>query len=143
RYPDPVSGYTHSATVYQVCRFYYMLATGRLVNRERSADMLQALSNPGIQHKFCYALSERGTEASVYRKSGSWRNWHGDSVLVWGDDGRRYILAALVEDSNGEQILRDLLPAVEDVLSIVPGKNPVDVGGKRLVLDRRVDAKDI
>ncbi|MCK4773509.1 MAG: serine hydrolase [Candidatus Krumholzibacteria bacterium] len=143
RYPDPVAGYSHAATVDQVCRFYYLLATGRLVSRERSASMLDALSCPGIQHKFCRALAELGTEASVYRKSGTWRNWHGDSVLVWGDDGRRYILAALVEDSNGEKILRNILPAVEDALSIAPGNDSVDVGGKSLVFDGRVDSKDI
>ena len=143
RYPDPIAGYSHAATVDQVCRFYYLLATGRLVNRERSARMLDALSRPGLQHKFCHALSELGTEASVYRKSGTWRNWHCDSILVWGNDGRRYILAALVEDWNGEQILRDILPAVEDVLSITPDNDPVDVGGERLVFDGRVDAKDI
>ena len=128
-YPDPVAGYSHAATVNQVCRFYYLLATGRLINPERSAKMLETFSSPAIHHKFCYALSELGTEAAVYRKSGSWQNWHSDSVLVWGNDGRRYILTALVEDANGEQILRDLLPAVEDVLSIAPRKDSVDVSG--------------
>lgn len=143
RYPDPVAGYSHAATVDQVCRFYYLLATGRLVNRERSARMLDALSCPGIAHKFCRALSELGAKASVYRKSGTWRNWHSDSVLVWGDDGRRYILVALVQDWDGEQVLCDILPAVEEILSITPDDDSVDVGGERLVFDSRVDAKDI
>ncbi|MEZ4763593.1 MAG: hypothetical protein R3C26_10460 [Calditrichia bacterium] len=39
-----------------------------------------------------------------------------DSMLCWGPNWRRYILVGLVEDAKGEQILRDLVPAVEEVL---------------------------
>lgn len=34
---------SHAATVAQVCRFYYLLATGRLINPEASRDMLDML----------------------------------------------------------------------------------------------------
>lgn len=116
RIPDPIAGLSHGATVSQVCRFYYLLATGRLVSPERSRHMLNVMTDPGINHKFVYAISQRAPKAKLFRKSGSWQNWHADSIMVWGPGWRRYILVSLVEDADGESILRDLLPVVEGVL---------------------------
>jgi beta-lactamase class A len=48
RYPDPIKGLSHAATVTQVCRFYYQLANGRIINPQRSKEMLEILSNPKI-----------------------------------------------------------------------------------------------
>ena len=115
--PDPLKGLLHAATAYQVCRFYYLLANGKLVSPERSAEMLTLLSGTALSHKFVYHLKDTSSLDHVYRKSGTWQNWHADSVLVWQNDGRRYILTGLVEDAGGEQILRDLLPAAEEVLA--------------------------
>jgi beta-lactamase class A len=114
---DPLKGLLHAATAYQVCRFYYLLANGQLVSPERSAQMLALLANTAMGHKFAYHLKETASLDHVFRKSGTWKDWHADSALVWQDDGRRYILAALVDDPRGEQILRDLLPAAEEVLA--------------------------
>ena len=122
RYPDPLKGLSHAATVAQVCRFYYLLATGRLVNVERSRQMLKVMDNPGLHHKFVHALDQQGTRAHVYRKSGTWKTWHADSMLVWGPREERYILVALVEDPRGEQILRELVPAVQKVLRGGPSR---------------------
>jgi beta-lactamase class A len=116
RYPDPVMGFSHGATVTQVCRYYYLLAMGKLVNRERSIQMLEMLSDPELHHKFVNTLDHIAPEAKLYRKSGTWHEWHSDSVLVWGLTWRRYICVGLIEDGNGETILRNLIPVVEDVL---------------------------
>lgn len=116
RYPDPLEGLSHAATVNQVSRFYYLLAYGKLINPQRCAEMLNILSNPGIIHKFVYSLKLLDPEARLFRKSGTWRNWHSDSVLVWSEYGRRYILVGMVENPRGEQILRDLVPVAETVL---------------------------
>ncbi|MGA7306388.1 MAG: serine hydrolase [Rhodothermales bacterium] len=116
RYPDPILGLSHAATATQVSRFYYLVAEGRLINRERSREMLEILSDPGIDHKFVNALRRVAPRAKLFRKSGSWKNWHSDSVLVWGPDWRRYIVVCLVEDPNGERIIRDLIPEIETVL---------------------------
>lgn len=113
---DPLKGLIHAATAYQVCRFYYLLANGQLVSPARSAEMLGLLAGTAMTHKFISRLKDTSSLEHVYRKSGTWGNWHADSVLVWEDDGRRYILTGLVEDARGEQILRDLLPAAEQVL---------------------------
>jgi beta-lactamase class A len=116
RYPDPMKGISHAATVSQICRFYYMLSRGELVSQERSEQMLGYLGNPELHHKFVNTLDRIAPEADVYRKSGSWRTFHSDSALVWGPDGRQYIIAAMVEDSEGGQIMKDLIYVIEDVL---------------------------
>jgi beta-lactamase class A len=116
RYPDPLMGLSHGASVTQVCRFYYLLAMGQLINRQRSIQMLDILSDPEIHHKFVNTLDNIAPEAKLYRKSGTWRNWHSDSVMVWGQLWRRYIVVGLIEDKQGEQILRDLIPTVEGVI---------------------------
>lgn len=115
RYPDPLKGLSHAATVNQVCRFYYMLATGRLINTHRSRQMLEILSEPGLHHKFVKILEKRAPRARLFRKSGTWKIWHCDSVLVWGPQ-RHYILVGMVEDAQGAQILQRLVPIVEEVL---------------------------
>ncbi len=116
RHPDPIKGLVHAATAAQVCRFYYLLATGRLISTERSRQMLEVMSKPDAKHKFVRALGHIAPDVTVYRKSGTWKRWHSDSVLVWGE-GRHYILVALVEDGRGEEILCDLVTVAEDALN--------------------------
>jgi beta-lactamase class A len=116
RHPDPMRGLSHAATVSQVCRYYYLLAFGKLVSFEKSKQMFEILSNPKIQHKFVKVMREIAPLAKLFRKSGTWKNWHSDSMIVWGPNWRRYILVALIEDSRGEKILRNLVPAVEEIL---------------------------
>ena len=115
RSPDPMKGISHAATADQVCRFYYLLATGQLVSRSRSEQMLNYMGNPGLHHKFVNTLDRIAPTAQVYRKSGSWSVYHADSVLVWGPN-RRYILVALVEDGGGEMICRQLVSSMERAL---------------------------
>ncbi len=116
RYPEPIKGLSHAATVSQVCRYYYLLAYGKLVSYERSKEMLVMMVNPELHHKFVNTLDKAAPRAKLYRKSGTWKNFHTDSVLVWGPDWRRYILVALIEDPDGEKICRDLVTEVEKVL---------------------------
>ncbi len=116
REPDPIHGISHGATASQVARFYYQLATGRLISREASSGMLRALAAPGIDHKFVKTLRTRVPNARLYRKSGTWRHFHADSVLVWDTDWRRYILVGLVESENGEQVLRELAEVADTLL---------------------------
>ena len=116
RVPDPLEGISHAATATQVCRFYYMLAYGRLVNYERSREMLEYMSDPELHHKFVNTLDRLAPRARLYRKSGTWHEYHADSVLVWGPEWRRYILVALVEDAEGENILRELIAEIDRML---------------------------
>ncbi len=115
RYPEPLKGLSHAATTRQVCSFYYQLVMGNLVSTERSRQMLEIMKNPALHHKFVNTLDKIAPNADLYRKSGSWKNYHSDSVLVWGPK-RKYIIVALIEDSYGEQIIRDLVIPLEKVL---------------------------
>jgi beta-lactamase class A len=92
-----------------------MLAFGQLVSEDRSRDMLSMLVHPELHHKFVSVLDHVAPNANVYRKSGTWENWHADSALVW-DKTRRYIVVALAMDGSGETILRELMAKIDKVL---------------------------
>ncbi len=113
---DPLKNLSHAANVDNVTKFYYMLYTKQLISEERSNHMLKMLEDPELSHKFVYALQRIAPNAKVYRKSGSWKNWHADSAMVINQD-KQYIMVALLEDSNGEQIIRNL---VEPLSRLIP-----------------------
>ena len=107
RHPDPLRGISHGATVTQVCRYYYLMAYGKLISYDRSKEMLDLMADPELHHKFVANLEKIAPKARLYRKSGTWKNFHADSVLVWGPE-RRYILVALIEDEDGEKVFKTL-----------------------------------
>lgn len=117
RHPEPMKGLSHAATVSQVCRYYYMLTYGKLVSYDRSKIMLNMMVDPELHHKFVNTIEKVAPRAKIFRKSGTWKNFHTDSVLVWGPEWRRYILVALIEDADGEKICRELVTEVEKVLN--------------------------
>ena len=80
--------------------------------------MLDIMEKPALHHKFVNTLDKIAPNARLFRKSGSWRTYHSDSILVWGKNSRRYILVALIDDSNGEQIIRNLVKPVEKALKV-------------------------
>ena len=113
---EPLKNLDHAATVHQVCRFYYLLAYGRLINPKRSRQILKTLAFPDLDDKFMKALGKSVPLYQMYRKSGEWRTWYSDSVLVWAGPRRRYVLAALIDHEQGEKILQELLPVMEGIL---------------------------
>jgi len=115
RYPEPIKGISHAATADQVCRFYYMLIQGKLVSYDRSKQMLDMMTDPEIHHKFVNSIEKIRPEAKLFRKSGTWEDYHADSILVW-EKNDRFILVGLLQDADGEQILRKLIYTAEDVL---------------------------
>ncbi len=116
RQGDPLKNISHGASATQVCRFYYLLAYGQLVNYERSKEMLAYLGDPELHHKFVNTLDQVAPQAKVFRKSGSWRTYHSDSALIWGSSWRKYIIVALADDPSGEQIMRELILEVDKKL---------------------------
>jgi beta-lactamase class A len=119
---DPLHNISHGATAMQVARFYYLMESGHLLNEDMTREMKQALSRPGIRHKFVKGLS--GRDAEVYRKSGTWREWHADSALV-ETSGGKYILVALAHDPDGGDWLARLAPVIHDSLL------PIKVAARR------------
>jgi beta-lactamase class A len=85
--------------------------------------MLEIMGNPDLHHKFVAVLEKIAPQAKLFRKSGTWKTYHSDSILVWGNDtNRRYILVALIDDPRGGQIIKDLVYPVERVLKITKSK---------------------
>lgn len=116
---EPLKHLSHAASVIQVCRYYYLLAYGKLVNENRSRQMLDIMGDPELHHKFVNTVEKIAPNAKLFRKSGSWKSYHSDSILVWGNEpSRRYILVALIDDENGEQIIRNLIKPVEKALKM-------------------------
>ncbi len=111
---DPLEQISHAATVYQAARFYYLLDRRELVSPAQSRMMLETLANPGIDHKFVKGLAVY-EDLEIFRKSGSWKQYHADSALVVGGD-LRYIMVALVEDPGGSEILARLAPRLHELI---------------------------
>lgn len=112
---DPLANLSHGATAVQVARFFYLLETGQLVSPEMSRQMKEILGQPAIHHKFVKGLEQARPEAKIYRKSGTWRNFHADGGII-EHAGRRYIAVALADDPQGGQWLSKLIVAVDDLI---------------------------
>jgi len=112
---DPIRGLSHGANAYQVARIYYHLYRGNLLDEKHTAMMRDMLARPGIEHKFVRGLTgEEGLE--LWRKSGSWKQFHADSVLVqWS--GKDYILVGLIEDANGDRQLEAMAREIHRLVS--------------------------
>jgi beta-lactamase class A len=117
---DPLNNLSHGATAMQVARFYYLLETEQLVSPEASRKMKEILSDSALQHKFVSALQRINPAARFFRKSGSWRTFHSDSVLV-ERGGRRYIAVALANDPKGQEWLAKIIEALDEI--VFPGSN--------------------
>ncbi len=117
---DPLFGLSHGATAFQVARFYYRLEAGTLVGPESTRLMREALSKPGIDHKFVRGL--RGIPGlEMLRKSGTWKNFHSDSALVHYR-GQSYIMVGLAQNRNGDRWLSQLASPMNDLVR-AQGKN--------------------
>ena len=116
--PDPLHRLSHGATAFQVARFYWLLDNNRLVSPELSALMKQTLSQPGIHHKFVKGLASRpGVE--IYRKSGTWQDFHADSAMV--EHGPyKFVIVGLAHHREGGEWLARLAAPLHDL--IVPAE---------------------
>lgn len=120
---DPLRNLSHGATTIQVARFYYLLEMGALLPPALSETMKTMLSAPGVKHKFVAGIASRFPEARIFRKSGTWRNYHADSAII-AHDGKRYIAAAMVESTEGEAVLRELITDLDALIFRVPAHCP-------------------
>ena len=116
---DPLHNLSHGATALQVARFYYMLQTGQLVSPEYSRQMKAILADPAIKHKFVKGLESKHPDSRIYRKSGTWKQYHSDSAII-EHDGHRYIAVALAKSPLGGKWLSDLIVAMDDLISKPP-----------------------
>jgi beta-lactamase class A len=103
---EPLEGLSHAATTFQVARFYCSLRRGTLVGPEQTQFMRGAMAHPGIRHKFVKGLAGHD-DIEMYRKSGSWRDFHSDSALVETGD-QAYVMVAIAHNKRGSVWLERL-----------------------------------
>ena len=116
---DPLANLSHAATAFQVARLYSLLAQDALFEHPQFNDlMLQALSRPGIRHKFVAGLAER-PGAVLWRKSGTWQDTHADSALV-ESGGHRFVMVAIAQSPEGGEWLRRLAAPMHDLIVTPP-----------------------
>ena len=118
---DPLHNLSHGATAIQTARFYYLLETGQMFGPALTRRMKAILADPAIEHKFVKGLA-RFPGARLYRKSGSWRQFHSDSALV-EQGGYRYIAVALTEHPEGGRWMEELIAALHRLIV------PADLAG--------------
>jgi len=124
---DPLHNLSHGATVFEVARFYCALQREELVSPDQDQMMLEALSKPGIRHKFVKALSSHeGLE--IYRKSGTWKTFHSDSALV-RDGSDAYVMVALANNPRGSKWLERL---AEPMLRLATAQSAALASGRTL-----------
>jgi len=111
---DPLHNFSHGATAMQVARFYYLLESGQVVGEELSGEMKAMLGDPGINHKFVAGL-QGYKDVKIYRKSGSWKRWHGDSALIEAGD-TKYIVVGLAENVNGGKWLSRMIKPIHELM---------------------------
>ena len=115
---DPIRHLSHSATAFQVARLYYLLANGSLFTSRLNELMKEILSKPGIHHNFVKGLESR-PGVRIYRKSGTWKDFHSDSALV--EYGHyRYIIVGLTEHPRGGDWLVRLAAPMHDLVVSPP-----------------------
>ena len=120
---DPLHNLSHGATVHQVARFFYLLEKGALVDDAYRDDMKDMLSDPGVSHKFVAGLRSRPA-AELFRKSGTWRDYHADAALI-ESGGHRLIMVGLAHHPEGGTWLKQLAAPMHDLV-VGKGAAPVD-----------------
>lgn len=127
---DPMNNISHGATARQVARFMVMLERGTLVSPWASKEMKEIMGHPAIHHKFVLGLDAR-PRSRIFRKSGTWKNWHADAAIV-ERDGKKYVAVALLESSAAKGVLAKLIVRMDDLIhQPVKPARPVTVGEKR------------
>lgn len=111
---DPLRRISHGATARQVARFLFMMESGQLISPWASREMKDIMSNPGIHHKFVRGLESARPGSEIYRKSGTWKEWHADAALV-ERDGKKYIAVAMLR-SKTKGVLSRLIVHLDDLI---------------------------
>ena len=83
---------SHGASAIQAARFYYGYLNGTILDHKYLPLLKEMFGDPGIKHKFVKGVE--GRDVQVYRKSGTWGDFHADSG-IFVRDNLTYILVAV------------------------------------------------
>jgi beta-lactamase class A len=114
---DPIASTSHGATARQAARFFVLIDRGELVSPWASAEMKSILAEPAIHHKFVRGLENDRPGSVIYRKSGTWRNYHADAAMV-ERDGKKYVAVALLQSrgNSTQGVLASLILRLDDMI---------------------------
>lgn len=111
---DPLHNLSHGASAMAAARFYYGIMNGTILGRRYMPLLEEMFGKPGIKHKFVKGLDQReGLE--VYRKSGTWRDFHADSG-VFVRDNLSYIAVAIDRHPTAGRGMTSGIRVVDDLM---------------------------
>ena len=111
---DPLHGFSHGASAMQAARFYYGLMNGTIIDPKYLPELAEIFGSPAIKHKFVKGLQGR-KDVEIYRKSGTWRNYHADSAVVARED-LVYIVVYIDNHPDAGRGAVDGIKIVDDVM---------------------------
>ena len=111
---DPLHSLSHGASAMQAARLYYLIITEQAVTAEHHQMIADIFSKPAIQHKFVKGLRDQ-PDAEVFRKSGTWKQFHSDSGIVTRPD-MEYIVVVLADHEGGGEALVELIVAIDKLM---------------------------
>jgi beta-lactamase class A len=82
---DPLHNLSHGSSAMQAARFYYGVMNGTILDRKHLPLLREMFGKPGIKHKFVKGL-QKADDLEIFRKSGTWRDFHADSGVIVRDD---------------------------------------------------------
>jgi len=111
---DPLNNISHGATAMQAARFYYGAITGTIIDIKHRPLLAKIFGNPAIKHKFVKGLDGR-ENVVIYRKSGTWRDYHADSGVVVHDNFTYIVVYIEHHPEAGKKAIRGIR-IVDDVM---------------------------
>lgn len=110
---DPIKGLSHGASAMQAARLYYGLMTGTILDTKYLPELEKVFGNPAIRHKFVKGL--QGRDVEIFRKSGTWRDYHADSAVV-ARENLVYIVVYIDNHPDAGRGAVDGIKIIDDVL---------------------------
>ena len=79
---------------------YYGLITGTILDKKYIPLVKEMFGDPAIKHKFVKGLEDK-LDVSIYRKSGTWRDYHADAGIFDRGD-LTYIAVVISQTPRGK-----------------------------------------
>ncbi len=114
RMGDPLHNISHGASAMQAARFYYGALTGSTIDIKYRPLLARIFGKPAIKHKFVKGLEDR-ENIEIYRKSGTWRDYHADSGIVVHDDFTYIVVYIEHHPEGGDKAIKGIR-IVDDVM---------------------------
>jgi beta-lactamase class A len=111
---DPLHQLSHGASAMQGARFYYGIMNGTILGHQYLPLLREMFGKPGIKHKFVKGLEER-EDLEIYRKSGTWRDFHADSGVIVRED-LTYIAVVIDRHPEAGRSMATGIKIVDDLM---------------------------